>query len=349
MQLLVEPENPRWPRLDKLKSLQYFCEAAETRSFSAAARKLDLSVAAVSKLVSALESDLGLKLFERHAHGLSLTASGAAYLEACRPALAMLAEAEQQATAMGTRARGTVVVGVQPVIAQQCLTPALPRFNALYPEIQLDVRYLIDTSEEECRGVDVILVLGWPDRIGDLVHRRIGAASFVVCAAPAYWATQGTPQHPRDLERHQCLAIRGNTGILMDSWDFCRADEHVSVPIQGWLLTDNAHRDMVIDVALAGGGVVRLLDWHQRPDYEIASGALVPVLTDWQQPDVPPVNLLYPASVRRIQRVRLFIDFVTQLFSDIERQRQNPAPPSQAPKWRKAHRARASSVSARKH
>ncbi|MFL6693443.1 MAG: substrate binding domain-containing protein, partial [Ramlibacter sp.] len=193
----------------------------------------------------------------------------------------------------------------------------------------------------------VILVLGWPDRIGDLVHRKIGAASFVVCAAPAYWAANGIPQHPRELEHHQCLAIRGNTGILMDAWDFCRADERVSVAVRGWLLTDNAHRDMVIDLALAGGGVVRLLDWHRRGGREIASGALVPVLTDWQQPDVPPVNLLYPPSVRRIQRVRLFIDFVTELFSDIERQREIPVPSSKAPEWRRAHRARASSASGR--
>jgi DNA-binding transcriptional LysR family regulator len=224
----------------------------------------------------------------------------------------------------------------------------LPRFNALYPDVQLDIRYLIDTSEEECRGVDVLLVLGWPDHVGDLVHQKIGAASFVVCAAPEYWAAHGVPQHPRELERHQCLPIRGNTGILMDSWDFDKGDEHVSVTVKGWLLTDNAHRDMVIDVALAGGGVVRLLDWHQRQGREIARGALVPVLTDWHQPDVPPVNLLYPPSVRRIPRVKLFINFVTQLFSEIERERQNPRPSSKPPEWRKAHRARASSGTARK-
>jgi LysR family transcriptional regulator, regulator for bpeEF and oprC len=334
--------------LDKLRALQYFCAAAEARSFSGAARRLDLSVAAVSKLVTALEAELGLKLFERHAHGLSLTASGANYLEACQPALVMLADAEQQAIATTTRARGTVVVGVQPVIAQQCLTPALPRFNALYPEIKLDIRYLIDTSEEECRGVDVVLVLGWPDRIGDLVHRRIGAAGFVVCAAPSYWAAHGMPRHPRELENYQCLTIRGNTGILMDSWDFHKGSERVSVPVRGWLLTDNAHRDMVIDAAVAGAGVARLLDWHRREGREIDTGALVPALTDWGQPDVPPINLLYPPSVRRIPRVKLFINFVTQLFADIERQRQDPTPASPPPEWRKAHRARASSTSARR-
>jgi LysR family transcriptional regulator, regulator for bpeEF and oprC len=330
--------------MDKLRALRYLAAAAEAGSFSGAARTLDLSIAAVSKQITALERELGLQLFERHAQGLSLTASGAGYLEACQPALAILDEAEQQAASASSRVRGTVVVGVQPVLAQQCLTPMLPRFNALYPDIQLDVRYLIDTSPEECRGVDVILVLGWPDRTGDLVHRRIGAAGFVVAAAPAYWAAHGIPQHPRELEQHQCLAIRGNTGIVMDSWDFVKGEERVSLTVRGWLLTDNAHRDMVTTVALAGGGIVRLLDWHQRPGRELSTGTLVPALTDWHQPDVPPVNLLYPPSVRRIPRVRVFIDYVTQLFGDIERQRERRTPPSGPPEWRKAHRARASSV-----
>ena len=74
--------------MDKLRSLHYFVAAAESSSFSAAARRFGVSTAAVSKLIQSLERELGLTLFERHAHGLALTAGGAGYLEACRPALA---------------------------------------------------------------------------------------------------------------------------------------------------------------------------------------------------------------------------------------------------------------------
>ena len=108
--------------MDKLRSLQYFVAAAEASSLSAAARRFGVSTAAVSKLIQSLERELGLKLFERHAHGLALTAGGAAYLDACRPALAQLADADEQASAATSRVSGTVVVGVQPVIAQECLT-----------------------------------------------------------------------------------------------------------------------------------------------------------------------------------------------------------------------------------
>ena len=330
--------------MDKLRSLHYFIASAEASSFSGAARRLGVSVAAVAKLVTALERSLGVRLFERHAHGLALTTGGSAYLEGCRPALAQLVEADEQASAAAsTRARGTLVVGVQPVIAHECLTPALPRFNTLYPEIQLDIRMFTSVTDEQTRGVDVMLMLGWP-QVGDLVHRHIGATSFVVCAAPSYWAAHGKPQHPRELEQHNCLCIRGSSGTLMDLWHFRRGDERVSVAARGWLLTDNVHRDTVVAVAAAGGGVVRIVDWSRRPGHEIARGALVPVLTDWELTDVPPVNLLYSPSVRRVPRVRLFIDFVTQLFRDIEQQREHRLPATSAPQWLKTRHPRASAT-----
>lgn len=330
--------------MDKLRSLHYFVAAAEASSFSAAARRFGVSTAAVAKLIQSLERELGLVLFERHAQGLALTAGGAGYLEACRPALEQLADADEQASASTSRVSGTVVVGIQPVIAQECLTPALPRFNALYPDIQLDVRYFMRATEETTRGVDVFLVMGWPQHAGDLVRRQIGATSFVVCAAPSYWAVHGMPQHPRELERHNCICIRSNTGSVMDLWRLSRGDEHVSIAARGWLVVDNVHRDMVRDLAVAGAGVARILDWHKRQGREIASGLLVPALTDWTHDEVPPVNMLYRPSVRRVPRVRLFIDFVTQLFRDIEQQREVRAPSTAMPRWVKAYRPRASAT-----
>ena len=330
--------------MDKLRSLHYFVAAAEASSFSAAARRFGVSTAAVSKLVQSLERELGLKLFERHAHGLALTAAGATYLEACRPALAQLADADEQASAATSRVSGTVVVGVQPIVAQECLTPALPRFNALYPDIQLDIRLFMRATEESTRGVDVFLVLGWPQATGDLVRRQVGATSFVVCAAPSYWAAHGVPKHPSELERHNCLCIRSNAGSLMDLWRFKRGDERVSVTARGWLLVDNAHRDTARDLAVAGTGVARLIDWDKLQGRQIARGALVPALTDWEIDEVPPVNLLYPPSVRRIARVRRFIDFATQLFREIELQREVRTPSTAMPRWVRAWRPRASAT-----
>ena len=151
------------------------------------------------------------------------------------------------------------------------------------------------------------------------------------------------PRHPGELERHNCMCIRSNQGSVMDLWRFRRGDERVAVTASGWLVVDNVHRDMVRDLAVAGAGVCRILDWHKRPGREIARGALVPALTDWEMTDeVPPVSLMYSPSARRIVRVRLFMEFVAQLYRDIEQQQEVRTTP--IPHWATLRRARASAT-----
>ncbi len=330
--------------MDKLRALEYFIAAAEGASFSAAARHHGVSVAAVAKLIGALESELKVKLLERGTQGIMLTAAGSAYLGSCRPLVQGLAEADEVAWCAASRVRGTVVVGVQPVIAQECLTRALPRFLAAYPDVQVDLRCFIQPTEDQVRGVDVMLVLGWP-QADDLVQRRLGAVSYVVCAAPAYWASHGVPRHPAELAQHNCLCIRSSqTGAVMDLWRFQKGSEDISVTARGSVVADNIHRDAVRDLLVAGIGVGRILEWDTQHDARFAAGALVPALRDWTSPEVPPVTLLHPPSVRRIPRVRVFIDWVTQLFADIERQRIRPTPATDLPRWSKSKRPRTSAV-----
>lgn len=201
-------------------------------------------------------------------------------------------EAELKLTLLERRAQGVT------------LTAALPRFNALYPDIQLDVRSFMRMTADEGQGIDAVLVMGWPQNFGDLVCRQLCATSFVVVAPPKYWIAKGMPRHPSELEHHNCLCIRSNTGSVMDLWSFRKGDERVTVPVRGWMVSDNVHRDMVRDLVIDGVGVGRLLDWHQRPGAEVPRGLRVPALTDWQMDEVPPVNLLYPPSARRVPRVR---------------------------------------------
>jgi DNA-binding transcriptional LysR family regulator len=330
--------------MDKLRALQYFVTAAEEKSLSGAARRFKVSTTAVAKMMNALEKSARVRLFDRTAQGLTLTASGEKYLESCGPALAELELADELLRASTERTAGTIVVGVQHVIAREFLTPALPRFHVLHPHIDVDVRDFNRATAEQTRGVDVFLVLGWPDA-GDLVRRQIAAARFIVVAAPSYWAAHGMPRHPRELERHVCLPIRGVDGTVMDLWTFARGDERVSVNVRGWLVTSNAHRDMAIDLALAGQGVARILDWTNLAD--LASGAFVQALSDWESPEAPPVNLLYRPSVRRIPRVRMFMDFVVEVFRGLEATRTRPVAPSARPLWLKRPYGRASASLAR--
>ena len=87
------------------------------------------------------------------------------------------------------------------------------------------------------------------------------AGRFIVVASPDYWARHGMPQRPEDLERHVCLPIRALDGTLMDLWTFTRGGEQASVSVRSWLLSANSHRDMTVQLGLAGVGVMRILDW----------------------------------------------------------------------------------------
>ncbi len=193
--------------MDKLRALQYFAAAAEDRSMSAAARRLGVSTPAIAKLLTALERSLGTILFDRTVRGLALTADGESYLEACQPALAQLAAADEGIAGSATRHRGTVVVGTQPYLGQHCILPALSRFHARYPDIQVEIRVVHRLTEELASAVDVFVLAGWQEDV-DLVRRHLAQNRFVVCASPAYWAAHGIPRRPSDLERHVCVLWR---------------------------------------------------------------------------------------------------------------------------------------------
>jgi DNA-binding transcriptional LysR family regulator len=327
--------------MDKLRSLQYFIAAAEEGSFSGAARRLDVSVPAVAKLVTALERSLGTPLFERSPRGMVLTAGGQAYLERCAPAMEALAQADDQARASSSRPRGSVIVGVQHLVAMSILSEALPRFRARYPDIQLDLRNVTQlTFDDEGRAVDVFLSLTWSE-VPDMIHRRVASGRFMVVASPQYLAAHGTPRHPSELEGHECLLIRTQLGAVMDLWNFTRKDEKVSVAVKGWMVAGNSLRDVVVRLAAGGHGIARILDLANID--EIDSGRLVTLLDDWTADDAPPMTLSYWPSRRRIARVRAFVDFAIEIFRELE-QRRGLVPASAEPRWTSYRGGRASAI-----
>jgi DNA-binding transcriptional LysR family regulator len=112
------------------------------------------------------------------------------------------------------------------------------------------------------------------------------------------------------------------------------------VNVKGWLTASNAQRDVVIELALRGECIVRLLDWANQNEF--LSGALVPALQDWESSEVPPVNLVYQPRMRRVPRARAFMDFVTELFRDIDAGRKNHLRATERPGWQRRLYPRAS-------
>jgi DNA-binding transcriptional LysR family regulator len=326
--------------MDKLRALEYFVVAAEEQSFSGAGRRLSVSAAAVSKLITALEARLAVSLFERHSRGLALTSHGATYLNACRTGLQQLQQADELLSASTQELKGTVVVGVQHVVAWKYLLPALPGFLQRHPDIHIDLRDFTHATDDQTRGVDVCLRMGWVEPQPDMVTRRLATGCYHLCASPAYWAANGMPQHPRELVRHNCLVFRDANETALDLWEFVRHDEVESVVVRGQVVFGNAHAFAARQLAIAGAGVTRTQDLDH--DDLIAKGILVPAMTDWQSKDRPPVTLLYRGSVRRVPRVRCFIDFLAEMFRELEARRDGSVMPSARPHWLRRAYERAS-------
>jgi DNA-binding transcriptional LysR family regulator len=327
--------------VDKLRALQYFVAAAEEGSFAGAARRFDVSVPSIHKLINALEGALGIRLFERTWRGLTLTASGEIYLESCHPLLDELAILDETVSRPASRPSGVLVVGAHPQLTHHLLLPALPLFHSRYPEIQIDFRVVHRLDDADAATVDVFVLHGWPEA-NDLVHRKLGHSKSLIVAAPDYWSREGVPQHPKDLANHACLLMRNPAGILIDLWEFERQGEKAAITVGGWLSSND--REVVLDAVLAGEGVGRFNRLTTRGHLE--SGRLVPVLLEWEVKGGPPVNVLYRASQRRTPRVRLFVDFVGSLLKEVGTDAvvAGPRAVAERPHWHRRGYGRASSV-----
>jgi DNA-binding transcriptional LysR family regulator len=326
--------------MDKLRALQYFVAAASERSLSAAARRHDVSLPAVAKLVTALERSLGVRLFDRSSQGLTLTNDGERYLESCQPLLDRLAEADDAVRSATVKPRGTLTVAGPAFVLQNILGPTLPRFHARYPDIDLDFRIVNQMGDADGGGADVFVLFGWHEA-PDFVRKPVAQNLYVVLATPAYWDAHGVPQRPIDLEDHQCLAFRNPQRILLDVWDFERGAERESVRARGWLAS--SHRNMLLDAALAGEGVVRSTDLIAQP--LVHAGRLRAELTDWHGLNAPPVNVYFRPQHRRTPRVRVFVEHAAEAFRRLEANRAVPvAPPGERPSWFDSKPARASAV-----
>lgn len=304
-------------QLDKLKAIAYFIASCDEGSFARAAQRLNVSTPAVQKLVSGLESAVGFALLERGPRGVRATSGGSEYLDRCRPLLAELEELGQTERVLrgsSERASGVLSVAAHPQLAHHVLLPALPRFHALHPEVEIDFRTVHRLGDADALVADVLLLHGWPEVPADYVHLPLGGARTLVMASPTHWALQGVPQHPSDLAGYTCLLMRSPAGILLDLWEFKRVDEVVQVPVRGWF-TSNA-REAVLDLVIGGHGVGRFTESTTRE--QIRSGRLVPVLLDWEVQGGPPVNLLFKGSARRSLRVRAFIDFALECVRNAE-------------------------------
>jgi DNA-binding transcriptional LysR family regulator len=290
----------------RFEGLQAFVRVAETGSFSEAARRLGLSKSMVSRQVSALEADLGVRLLHRTTRSLSPTEAGRAYLERCQRILADLDEANLLVSQLQAVPRGRLRVSAPLSFGIGHLATALPGFLRRYPEIELDMGMTdrhVDLVDE---GWDVAVRIG---RLADssLIARRLAPIRRVAVAAPEYFEHHGKPESPAGLDAHQCLTHKG---LVTSEWRFFTAEGRPwQVEVKGRFHADNG--DVLRTMALAGMGITLLPTFFVGDD--IRAGRLVPVLDRYIPLDVA-LHAVYPHNRHLSPKVRAFVDYLAETF-----------------------------------
>ncbi|MCK9380994.1 MAG: LysR family transcriptional regulator [Sulfuritalea sp.] len=284
-----------------------FVRAVETGGFSAAARDMGLTPSALSKLVTRLEDRLGARLLQRTTRRLLLTAEGEAFYARARPILTAMDEAEAEVTQASASPRGLLRLHCGSAFGMHPLAPAIPRFQALHPEVELDITIsdLPPGAMEE--GIDLAIRIGPLDE-SSLVARRICNLERVICAAPAYLARYGTPRTPDDLQQHNCLWMTSLPALRR--WPFDTDDGIRVVQVGGNVAANTA--ETVLQLAVAGVGITRLTDVIVGD--AIRRGELVAILTDWHHVEPVPLYATYPSGRNLSPKVRAMVDFLVAEF-----------------------------------
>ena len=309
--------------MDQLLAMRVFTRVAERESFGQAADELDISRAAASGHVAALEKHLGVRLLNRTTRRVSLTSEGEDYLRRCRRILEEIEDAEETLRGARSRPQGLLRVDVPVAFGRYLLLPALPEFTRRYPAIDLDVRLNDRVVDLVAERVDVALRVGNLQQSG-LVARRVAQIAVVTCASPTYLADHGEPSTPDDLRQHRLLATTPSGGGTPD-WSYPAPYTSRRLKLH-FAMQFNAAEAPVI-AAAAGLGITRTVDLLVA-DY-VARGELRLILNDFVVPG-PPMSLVYPSAGHQTPKVRVFSDFAADLmrrYHDIVRGWIGPAPP----------------------
>ena len=290
----------------QLGSIEQFCKAAETGSFTSAATILGVTPAAVSRSISRLEERLGVRLFSRTTRNVRLTTEGELYWKECQLALDQIVEAERAITGAQVVPSGPLRISVSAAYGTFRLLPLMPAFTDTYPQIDIEVSIsdkIIDFVEE---GFDLAIRLGIPQD-SRLVALKLEDAMLGVFATPAYLAKKGTPRTISDLDAHDCIQyVSPNTGRPLQ-WLFTDDQRNaIDKPVKSRMRVLNDALGCVAWVN-AGGGLYQT--YRFAAIEAVKRGDLIEVLQPYGG-RCRPFSILYPQHRHMSARVRAFVDFL---------------------------------------
>lgn len=281
---------------------------ADRGGFTAAAEEVGLTPSAVAKLVSRLETRLGVRLLNRTTRRVTLTAEGERYVSQARKILAEIEEFETDVMAQGAAPRGELRVACATGVGFATIVGALPRFRQRYPDIRIEFAVgarRIDIVENQ---IDVAIRLGaLPD--SSFVARKLATFRRIICASPAYLANAPKLETPDDLQHHECLFASMTEDL--DLWPFKDSNGRTRrVKVDSRYKFDDGMACYL--ASLAGVGIIRLS--NEQAAGALKNGRLVPVLEAEHLPEAVQLNSVVPHGRQNSPKVRAFIDFLAEAY-----------------------------------
>jgi DNA-binding transcriptional LysR family regulator len=292
--------------MDRFQEMQVFIRIAERGSFTRAADDLQIPRATVTNLMKRMEERLGTRLLERTTRTVRLTHDGEAFYRRCVRLVADLEEAE--GSFRNVAPKGLLRVNVQGTLAKHFVVPALADFVAKYPGIELHIGEddrLVDLVRE---GIDCVLRAGTLQD-SSMVGRRVASLEQVTVASPAYLAQFGEPATLQALEAHRAVNyISSGSGRALPM-EFTVDGEVIEMQLASIVSVTGA--DLYTGAAVAGLGMVQVPRY--RVSGELSAGTLKVVLAAFPPPPMP-VSVLYPHNRQLSSRVRVFAQWLRDIF-----------------------------------
>ncbi|SJZ31916.1 LysR substrate-binding domain-containing protein [Photobacterium toruni] len=277
-----------------------FVAVAETESFTAASKRLGISTAQVSRQVSALENRLNTKLFYRTTRKVSLTEEGNVYYQHCRQVLDGLEDAERAISNLRGTPQGLIKLTAPVTYGEKYIMPLVNDFMLQYPEVEVTIDMTNRQVDLVEGSFDLAIRLGRLTS-SSMMAKRLTSRTMYVCASPEYLHKFGIPHSLSELRQHNCLI--GN----YDHWRFQESGKEKSIRVNGTLNCNSGYG--LRDAVIKGIGLAQLPDYYIDKDLE--SGAIVPVLTNYQEPDEG-IWALYPHNRHLSPKVRMLVDYLAE-------------------------------------
>lgn len=293
--------------MDKLNAMQLFVRVAETGSFTAVADQLNVARSVVTRQISALEKQLGIKLMTRSTRSLTLTTAGSAYLEKCRVILNMVDAAESSLVEEKTEPRGRIRLGLPLSFGLQRLMPALLEFAKTHSHIELVMDFSDRRSKLIEEGIDLSIRITSRLEPGDIV-RKLGESRLLTVASAQYLAEHSTPKHPSELAQHACLVY--SQDFQSATWRYTSEQGMVDVAIRPRLAANNG--EALLQAAAQGMGITRPPDFMAQAYLD--QGRVVQVLSEYE-PEPLGIYAVLPSNRYIPHRVSVLIQFLANALS----------------------------------